>query len=48
MKSIYEYKDFRKYMADYCAEQKKIVGFSWRSFAKAAKFSSPVFLKLVC
>ncbi len=48
MKSIYEYKDFRKYMADYYAEQKKIVGFSWRSFAKAAKFSSPVYLKLVC
>jgi len=48
VKSIYEYRDFRKYMADYYAEQKKIVGFSWRSFAKAAKFSSPVFLKLVC
>lgn len=48
MKSIYEYRDFRKYMADYYAEQKKIVGFSWRSFAKAAKFSSPVYLKLVC
>lgn len=35
-------------MADYYAEQKKIAGFSWRSFAKAAKFSSPVYLKLVC
>lgn len=48
MKSIYEYRNFRKYMADYYAEQKKIAGFSWRRFAKAAKFSSPVYLKLVC
>jgi uncharacterized protein (TIGR02147 family) len=48
MRPIYEYRDFRKYIADYYAEQKKINGFSWRDFAKAAKFGSPVFLKLVC
>ena len=48
MNSVYEYIDYRKYIANYYTEQKKIAGLSWRSFAKASKFSSPVFLKLVC
>lgn len=48
MKSIYAYNDYRKYIADYYAEQKELVGFSWRDFAKASKLGSPVFLKLVC
>lgn len=48
MKSIYEYKDYRRYISDYYSEQKKFTGFSWRDFAKAAGFGSPVFLKLVC
>ena len=48
MKSIYEYKDYRRYISDYYNEQKKFTGFSWRAFAKAAGFGSPIFLKLVC
>ncbi len=47
MRPVYEYIDYRKYIADYYTEQKKIVGLSWRSFAQASKFKSPVFLKLV-
>ena len=48
MKPVYDYKDYRKYIADYYTEQKSVGGFSWRIFAEMAKFSSPVFLKLVC
>ena len=48
VKSVYAYNDYRKYIADYYNEQKQLVGFSWRNFAKAAKIGSPVFLKLVC
>ena len=47
MKSVYDYRDYRKYMADYYREQKELVGFSWRDFSHAAGFGSPVFLKLV-
>lgn len=35
-------------MRDYYAERKERSGFTWRDFSKAAGYSSPVFLKLVC
>lgn len=48
VKSVYDYKDYRQYILDYYSEQKKFTGFSWRDFAKAAGFGSPVYLKIVC
>jgi len=48
MRPIIEYNNYRRYIQDFYEEKKKMVGFSWRDFARAAKFSSPVFLKLVC
>lgn len=35
-------------MRDFYAERKDRSGFTWRDFSKAAGYSSPVFLKLVC
>lgn len=43
-----EYTSYRVYIRDYYAERKERSGFTWRDFAKAAGYSSPVFLKLVC
>ena len=43
-----EYNSYRLYVRDYYAERKDRSGFTWRDFAKAAGYSSPVFLKLVC
>ena len=43
-----EYNNFRIFVRDYYAERKDRSGFTWRDFAKAAGYSSPVFLKLVC
>lgn len=48
MNSIFEYNDYRAYMMDYYKSQKSKGAFSWREFSKQAKFTSPVFLKLVC
>ena len=48
MKPITEYQDYRRYMQDYYDEKKRISSFSWREFARAAGFSSPTYLKLVC
>jgi len=48
MKPVMEYQNFRVYIRDYYAERKQRSGFTWREFAKAAGYSSPVFLKLVC
>ena len=48
VKSVYDYKDYRRYILDYYSEQKKFAGFSWRDFARAAGFGSPVYLKIVC
>ena len=48
MKPVMEYQNFRLYVRDYYAERKLRSGFTWRDFAKAAGYSSPVFLKLVC
>ena len=48
MKPITEYQDYRCYMQDYYDEQKRISSFSWREFARAAGFTSPTYLKLVC
>lgn len=42
-----EYQNFRLYIRDYYLERKERSGFTWRDFAKAAGYSSPVFLKLV-
>lgn len=48
MRSIFEYNDYRKYIADYYAEKKRTTGyFTYRYFAQIAGFSSPVFIKLV-
>lgn len=48
MKEIVEYTDYRKYIQDYYDEQKRCSAFSWREFARAAGFSSAVYLKYVC
>lgn len=48
MKSIFEYRDYRKYMRDFYENRKKCSAFSWREFAKLADFASSGFLKLVC
>ena len=48
MKPVMEYQNFRIYMRDFYTERKSRSGFTWRDFAKAAGYSSPVFLKLVC
>ncbi|NRA66262.1 MAG: TIGR02147 family protein [Pseudobacteriovorax sp.] len=45
---IFQYQDFRLYLADYYAKQKaESAGFSYRQFSKRCGFSSPNFLKLV-
>lgn len=43
-----EYNNYRLYVRDYYMERKVRSGYTWRDFAKAAGYSSPVFLKLVC
>ena len=48
MKPITEYQDYRRYMQDFYDERKRVSTFSWREFAKAAGFTSPTYLKLVC
>ena len=48
MKPITEYQDYRCYMQDYYDERKRVSSFSWREFTRAAEFSSPTYLKLVC
>lgn len=48
MKPLMEYQNYRLYVRDFYAERKLRSGFTWRDFAKAAGYSSPVFLKLVC
>ena len=48
MKEIVEYTDYRKYIQDYYDERKRCSAFTWRDFARAAGFSSAVFLKYVC
>lgn len=48
MKPVIEYNDFREFLRDFYLERKCRAGFTWRDFAKAAGYSSPVFLKLVC
>ena len=48
MKPVMEYQNFRILMRDFYTECKLRSGFTWREFAKAAGYSSPVFLKLVC
>lgn len=48
MKLVMEYNNFRLFMRDFYSERKDRSGFTWRDFAKAAGYSSPVFLKLVC
>ena len=48
MKPVMEYNNFRIYVRDFYSERKDRSGYTWRDFAKAAGYSSPVFLKLVC
>ena len=48
MKPVMEYSSYRVFIRDYYTERKMRSGFTWRDFAKAAGYSSPVFLKLVC
>jgi uncharacterized protein (TIGR02147 family) len=48
MQSIFEYFDYRKYLADFYAYRKKVSkSFSYRTFNSKAGITSPVFLKLV-
>ena len=47
MKSLLEYTSYRQYIADYYADRKAKSAFSWQEFAKAAGFTSPVYLKYV-
>lgn len=45
---IYDYMDYREFLRDYYVEQKRVdPKFSFRYFAKQAKFKSPAFLKMV-
>jgi uncharacterized protein (TIGR02147 family) len=48
MKPITAYQDYRKYMREYYEERKRCSLFSWREFSRAAGFSSPNYLQLVC
>lgn len=48
MKPVMEYQNYRLYMRDFYTERKARSGFTWRDFTKAAGYSSPVYLKLVC
>ena len=47
MKDIFEYTSYRQYIADFYAERKVKSAFTWREFAKLARFSSSVHLKYV-
>ena len=47
MKEIVEYTDYREFIKDYYDERKRCSAFTWREFAKAAGFSSAVYLKYV-
>lgn len=47
MKDILEYTSYRQYIADYYADKKAKSAFTWPEFARAAGFSSPVYLKYV-
>lgn len=47
MKPIEEYLDYRAYLSDYYAENKRCHAFTWREFAKNCGFASPVYLKQV-
>ena len=47
MKEIVEYTDYREFIRDYYDERKRCSAFTWREFAKAAGFSSAVYLKYV-
>lgn len=47
MKPVMEYDSYRSYLLDYYRERHER-GFTWRNFAAAAGYASPVFLKLVC
>jgi len=48
MKPVIEYNSYREFIRDFYLERKCRSGFTWRDFAKATGYSSPVFLKLVC
>ena len=47
MKDVLTYTGYRQYIADYYAERKAKSAFTWQEFARAAGFSSPVYLKYV-
>lgn len=47
MKPVFAYESYRGYLLDYYRERHER-GFTWRQFAAAAGYASPVFLKLVC
>jgi uncharacterized protein (TIGR02147 family) len=48
MKQIFEYNNYRLFLKDYFSEKKRTTGyFTHRYFAEKARFSSPVFIKLV-
>ncbi|OWV14268.1 TIGR02147 family protein [Fibrobacter sp. UWB5] len=47
MEDILTYTGYRQYIADYYADKKAKSAFTWQEFARAAGFSSPVYLKYV-
>lgn len=47
VKSVFEFQDYRLAMREFYEARKRMVGFSWREFAKLAGYASPVYLKLV-
>ena len=47
MKDVLTYTGYRQYIADYYADKKAKSAFTWQEFARAAGFSSPVYLKYV-
>jgi uncharacterized protein (TIGR02147 family) len=47
VKDVLTYTGYRQYIADYYADKKAKSAFTWQEFARAAGFSSPVYLKYV-
>ena len=47
MKDVLTYTGYRQCIADYYADKKAKSAFTWQEFARAAGFSSPVYLKYV-
>ena len=47
MRSVVDFQDYREFMRQWFAENKRRHSLTWRDFAHRAGYASPVFLKLV-